>query len=147
MTRITSLDLTPFYRNSVGFNQLFDRITNNIDAATPQNYPPYNIIRTGEELYVIEIAAAGFVKADMKIEYENGILTVTGNQPKLVDGEDEANGIEYLHKGISGRNFERTFNLAEHVEVKGATVTDGILRINLERIVPEALKPKTIQIK
>ena len=61
--------------------------------------------------------------------------------------EDEANGIEYLHKGISGRNFERTFNLAEHVEVKGATVTDGILRINLERIVPEALKPKTIQIK
>ena len=147
MTRITSLDLTPFYRNSVGFNQLFDRITNNIDAATPQNYPPYNIIRTGEELYVIEIAAAGFVKADMKIEYENGILTVTGNQPKLVDGEDEANGIEYLHKGISGRNFERTFNLAEHVEVKGATVTDGILRINLERVVPEALKPKTIQIK
>jgi molecular chaperone IbpA len=76
MTRITSLDLTPFYRNSVGFNQLFDRITNNIDAATPQNYPPYNIIRTGEELYVIEIAAAGFVKADMKIEYENGTLTV-----------------------------------------------------------------------
>ena len=147
MTRITSLDLTPFYRNSVGFNQLFDRITNNIDVATHQNYPPYNIIRTGEELYVIEIAAAGFVKADMKIEYENGILTVTGNQPKLVDGEDEANGIEYLHKGISGRNFERTFNLAEHVEVKGATVTDGILRINLERVVPEALKPKTIQIK
>jgi len=147
MTRITSLDLTPFYRNSVGFNQLFDRITSNIDAATPQNYPPYNIIRTGEELYVIEIAAAGFVKADMKIEYENGTLTVIGDQPKKVDGEDEANGIEYLHKGISGRNFERTFNLAEHVEVKGATVTDGILRINLERVVPEALKPKTIQIK
>ena len=115
MTRITSLDLTPFYRNSVGFNQLFDRITNNIDVATQQNYPPYNIIRTGEELYVIEIAAAGFVKADMKIEYENGTLTVIGNQPKLVDGEDEANGIEYLHKGISGRNFERTVNLAEHV--------------------------------
>jgi molecular chaperone IbpA len=134
MTRITSLDLTPFYRNSVGFNQLFDRITN-------------NIIRTGDELYTVEIAAAGFVKADVKIEMENSTLTVTGNQPKKVDGEDEANGIEYLHKGISQRNFVRTFNLAEHVKVTGATMNDGVLRINLEKIVPEALKPKTIEIK
>ena len=126
MTRITSLDLTPFYRNSVGFNQLFDRITNNIDTASQQNYPPYNIIRTGDELYTVEIA---------------------GNQPKKVDGEDEANGIEYLHKGISQRNFVRTFNLAEHVKVTGATMNDGVLRINLEKIVPEALKPKTIEIK
>ena len=147
MTRITSLDLTPFYRNSVGFNQLFDRITSNIDTASQQNYPPYNIIRTGEELYTIEIAAAGFVKADVNVEMENSTLTVTGNQPKKVDGEDEANGIEYLHKGISQRNFTRTFNLAEHVKVTGATMTDGVLRINLEKIVPEALKPKTIEIK
>ena len=98
-------------------------------------------------MYTIEIAAAGFVKADVNVEMENGTLTVTGNHPKKIDGEDEANGIEYLHKGISQRNFTRTFNLAEHVKVTGATMTDGVLRINLEKIVPEALKPKTIEIK
>ena len=146
MTRITSLDLNPFYRNSIGFNQLFDRITSNIDTAS-QSYPPYDIIRTGDETYVIRLAIAGFQKADIKIELENGTLNISGHQFKKIDGEDEANGIEYLHKGISQRNFVRTFNLAEHVKVTGATMNDGVLRINLEKIVPEALKPKNIEIK
>lgn len=146
MTRITSLDLNPFYRNSIGFNQLFDRITSNIDTAS-QSYPPYNIIKQNDENYLIEIAAAGFLKPDVEITMENGTLTVTGKQIKKVDGEDEANGIEYLHRGLAGRNFERTFNLAEHVEVKSADLNNGILSIHLEKKIPEAMKPKTIEIK
>ena len=117
MTRITSLDLNPFYRNSIGFNQLFDRITSNIDTAS-QSYPPYNIIKQNDENYLIEIAAAGFLKPDVEITMENGTLTVTGKQIKKVDGEDEANGIEYLHRGLAGRNFERTFNLADMLKLK-----------------------------
>ena len=149
MTRITSLDLTPFYRNSVGFNQLFDRITNNIDTASQQNYPPYNIIRVGEETYIIEIAAAGFSKSDMKIELDNGVLNVSGHQYKSdISKEDNLpDNQQYLHKGISNKNFNRIFNLAEHVEVNSAEMKDGILEIELERKLPEALKPKTIQIK
>jgi molecular chaperone IbpA len=149
MTRITSLDLTPFYRNSVGFNQLFDRITNNIDTASQQNYPPYNIIRVGEETYIIEIAAAGFSKSDMKIELDNGVLNVSGHQYKSdISKEDNLpDNQQYLHKGISNKNFNRIFNLAEHVEVNSAEMKDGILEIELERKLPEALKPKTIEIK
>lgn len=146
MTRITSLDLNPFYRNSIGFNSLFDRITENIDTAS-QSYPPYNLIRQNDENYLIEIAAAGFEKPDIDITLENGTLTISGKQFKKVDGEDEANGIEYLHRGLAGRNFERTFNLAEHVEVKSAELKNGILTIHLIKNIPEAMKPKTIQIK
>jgi len=150
MTRITSLDLNPFYRNSIGFNQLFDRITSNIDTAS-QSYPPYDIIRTGDETYVIRLAIAGFQKADIKIELENGTLNISGHQfkPDLAkeDGGQLANGEEYLHRGISNRNFTRTFNLADYVEVTDATIVDGILTVGLEKIVPEAMKPKTIEIK
>jgi len=150
MTRITSLDLNPFYRNSIGFNQLFDRITSNIDTAS-QSYPPYDIIRTGDETYVIRLAIAGFQKADIKIELENGTLNISGHQIKTdlakEDGGQLANGEEYLHRGISNRNFSRTFNLADYVEVTDATIVDGILTVGLEKIVPEAMKPKTIEIK
>jgi len=90
MTRITSLDLNTFYRNQIGFNQLFARITSNIDTAS-QSYPPYDIIRTGDETYVIRLAIAGFQKADIKIELENGTLNISGHQFKKIDGEDEAN--------------------------------------------------------
>jgi molecular chaperone IbpA len=148
MTRITSLDLNPFYRNSIGFNQLFDRITSNMEAASHQSYPPYNIIRKDDEHYFIEIAAAGFLKPDIAITMENGTLTVTGNQTKEdIDGLDEADGYEYLHRGLAGRNFTRTFNLADFVEVKDASLNNGILSIHLEKIIPEAMKPKTIKIK
>ena len=146
MTRITSLDLNPFYRNSIGFHSLFDRITENIDTSA-QSYPPYNIIKQNDENYLIEIAAAGFGKPDIDIKSENGTLTVSGKQMKKVDGEDEANGIEYVHRGLAGRNFSRTFNLAEHVEVKSAELENGILTISLVKNIPEAMKPKTIEIK
>ena len=147
MTRITSLDLNPFYRNSIGFNQLFDRISSNMEAASQQNYPPYNIIRKDDEHYFIEIAAAGFLKPDISITMENGTLTVTGGITKEdVDGLDEADGYEYLHKGLANRNFTRTFNLADFVEVKDASLNNGILSIHLQKIIPDAMKPKTIEI-
>ena len=143
MTRLTSLDLTPFYRSAVGFDQLFDRITSNIDMATTNgsiaNYPPYDILRTGEETYRIRLAVAGFQMDDIKIELKESVLSVSGSS----DSDDDA---EYLHKGISNRSFTRTFNLADHVEVTAATLKDGILKIDLERIVPEVLKPKTIKV-
>jgi molecular chaperone IbpA len=143
MTRLTSLDLTPFYRSAVGFDQLFDRITSNIDTATTNgslaNYPPYDILRTGEETYRIRLAVAGFQMADIKIELTEGVLAVSGSSAS----DEEA---EYLHKGISNRSFTRIFNLADYVEVKGATLKDGILKIDLERYVPEVMKPKIIEI-
>ena len=143
MTRLTSLDLTPFYRSAVGFDQLFDRITSNIDTATTNgslaNYPPYDILRTGEETYRIRLAVAGFQMADIKIELKEGVLSVSGSSAS----DEEA---EYLHKGISNRSFTRTFNLADYVEVKGATLKDGILKIDLERYIPEVMKPKIIEI-
>ena len=143
MTRLTSLDLTPFYRSAVGFDQLFDRITSNIDTATTNgslaNYPPYDILRTGEETYRIRLAVAGFQMADIKIELTEGVLSVSGSSAADEDAE-------YLHKGISNRSFTRTFNLADYVEVKGATLKDGILKIDLERYVPEVMKPKIIEI-
>jgi molecular chaperone IbpA len=143
MTRLTSLDLTPFYRSAVGFDQLFDRITSNIDTATTNgslaNYPPYDILRTGEETYRIRLAVAGFQMADIKIELTEGVLSVSGSSASDEDAE-------YLHKGISNRSFTRTFNLADYVEVKGATLKDGILKIDLERYVPEVMKPKIIEI-
>ncbi len=143
MTRLTSLDLTPFYRSAVGFDQLFDRITSNIDTATTNgslaNYPPYDILRTGEETYRIRLAVAGFQMADIKIELKEGVLSVSGSSA----ADEEA---EYLHKGISNRSFTRTFNLADYVEVKGATLKDGILKIDLERFIPEVMKPKIIEI-
>tara|TARA_R110000868_G_scaffold737_2_gene5399 strand:- start:880 stop:1323 length:444 start_codon:yes stop_codon:yes gene_type:complete len=143
MTRLTSLDLTPFYRSAVGFDQLFDRITSNIDTATTNgslaNYPPYDILRTGEETYRIRLAVAGFQMADIKIELKEGVLSVSGSSAS----DEEA---EYLHKGISNRSFTRIFNLADYVEVKGATLKDGILKIDLERYIPEVMKPKIIEI-
>jgi len=143
MTRLTSLDLTPFYRSAVGFDQLFDRITTNIDTATANgtvtNYPPYDIIRTGEETYRIKLAVAGFQMNDITIELKESVLSVTGQ-----GGSDE--DAEYLFKGISNRSFTRTFNLADYVEVNAATLKDGILKIDLERIVPDTMKPKIIEV-
>jgi molecular chaperone IbpA len=142
MTKITSFDLTPFYRNTVGIDRLFDRIVNQIDtAASTGNYPPYDIIKTAEDRYEIRIAAAGFCQGEIEVEFHEGRLTVYGNQQNSARPE-----VEYLHHGISNRNWVRTFTLADYVEVKSAVMQDGILTIMLERLVPEALKPKKIEI-
>ena len=141
MTKITSFDLTPFYRNTVGIDRLFDRITSQIDAAASGgNYPPYDIIKLGTDSYVIRLAVAGFRDGDIDVEYHEGRLAITGCQTAEVEPQ------EYLHHGISNRNFQRIFTLADYVEVKDATLTDGILTVRLERMLPEVMKPKKIAI-
>lgn len=141
MTKITSFDLTPFYRNTVGIDSLFDRITRNIDLATNTgNYPPYDIVKTGDETYEIRLAVAGFTLDMINVEVKDGQLIVDGTNQGVADG------IEYLHHGISHRSFIRTFSLSDYVEVKAAVMKDGILTVKLEREIPEAMKPKKIAI-
>jgi molecular chaperone IbpA len=139
MTKITSFDLAPFYRNTVGIDRLFDRITRQIDAAATGNYPPYDIVVTGDSTYEIRVAAAGFRLEEINIEYHEGQLAVTGTKDATPD-------YEYLHHGISNRSWVRSWTLADYVEVKAAVMKDGILTIKLERIVPETMKPKKIEI-
>lgn len=140
MTRLTTLDLQPFYRNSVGIDRLFDSMLSRIDSTTSTNYPPYNIIKKDEDNYVIEIATAGFAEGEIDVQVNDGQLIVTGEK---AESETEVN---YLHQGIGTRKFVRSFQLAEYVEVKSATVENGILIVQLEREVPETMKPKSIAI-
>ena len=143
MTKITSFDLTPFYRSTVGIDNLFDRITRNIDmAANAGNYPPYNIVKTGEETYEIQIAAAGFRQDEITVEVKDGQLVVQGSHDPTA-----GTAVEYLHHGISNRAFIRSFSLSDYVEVKTAVMKDGILTVKLEREIPEAMKPKKISIE
>jgi molecular chaperone IbpA len=142
MTKITSFDLTPFYRNTVGIDRLFDRITQQIDHAASTNYPPYNIVETGENLYEIQVAVAGFTQGEITINVKDGELIITGEKADTALPE----GYIYRHQGISARKFMRTFSLGDYVEVQSATSRDGILTVKLERIIPESAKPKTIAI-
>ena len=139
MTKITSLDLTPFYRNTIGMDRLFDRIVSQFDHATQTNYPPYDIVITGDDSYEIRVAVAGFAQGEVDVTFHEGQLVITGEK----NTEETVN---YLHHGISARKFTRSFQLAEYVEVKSAIAQDGILTVRLERIVPETAKPKTIAI-
>ena len=132
------LDYSPFYRSTVGFDRLFD-LLENADAAQG-GYPPYNIERSDENNYRVTIAAAGFAEKDLGVEVADGVLTVTGKR-------EDAGKPAYLHQGIAGRAFERKFQLAEHVEVKGAKLENGLLHIELKRQLPESKKARTIEIK
>jgi molecular chaperone IbpA len=130
------LDYSPFFRTTVGF----DRLLNLLDSAdTAQGYPPYNIERSDENNYRVTVAVAGFGEKDISVEVADGVLTVTGKR-------EGAAAPAYLHQGIAGRAFERKFQLAEHVEVKGAKLENGLLHVDLERIVPEAKKPRRVAI-
>lgn len=140
MTRLSSLDLTPFYRNSVGIDRLFDSMLSRIDSTSTGNYPPYNIIKKDDDNYVIEVATAGFAEGEIDVQVDNGQLVISGEK---VESETEVN---YLHQGIGTRRFVRSFQLAEYVEVKSATVENGILVVQLEHLVPETMKPKSIAI-
>ena len=127
---------------SIGFDRMFDRLFDESFVATT-NYPPYNIVKTSDEKYAIEIAIAGFSKDDIEVETKENTLVI-----KTIDKKDEEEDkTEYLHKGISARSFKRSFNLADDVVVKGATFENGLLIIDLERIVPEEKKPRKIAIK
>lgn len=136
-----TFDLAPLYRSTVGFDQLanmMDRVLSN-DVAQP-SYPPYNIEKTADDAYRISLAVAGFSADDLSIEVKQNALIVTAKK-----GE-ESSDKTYLHRGIATRAFERRFHLADHVRVTGASHEDGMLHINLEREIPEALKPRRIEI-
>ena len=136
-----NMDLTPLYRASVGFDRIADlmdrALTSEVAAPT---YPPYNIDKTGENAYRISIAVAGFAADDLSVEMKDGAVIVSARK-----AEEDA-GKTYLHRGIATRAFERRFALADHVRVEGASHVDGMLHIDLVREIPEALKPRKIEI-
>ncbi len=124
----------------IGFDEMFDRFRLITEHASQGNYPPYNIIQEKENESIIELAVAGFSEHDLDIEVDGNKLTINGNKDVKLDDE------KYRHKGIAYRNFTRTFALADYIQVNGASVDCGILRVYLERVVPEELKPKKIKI-
>jgi molecular chaperone IbpA len=133
-------DLTPLYRSTVGFDRLAQMFDDLSSFETPA-YPPYNIERLSENEYRITMAVAGFTPEDVSIEVKQSTLTVSGKK-----AEKAAQKGEFLHQGIANRAFERCFQLADHVEVKGADMANGLLHITLKREIPEAMKPRSIQI-
>ena len=130
---------------SVGFDSVFDHFESmfNESPSLHTNYPPYDILKTDEHSYVIELAVAGFSKKDIKVTVENGVLTVESDR----DGNAESSGQEIIHRGISKRYFKKSFSISDDVEIRGAELVDGLLRISMEKIIPESRKRKEISIK
>ena len=130
---------------SVGFDSVFDHFESmfNESPSLHTNYPPYDILKTDEHSYVIELAVAGFSKKDIAVTVENGVLTVESDR----EGNTESSGQEIIHRGISKRYFKKSFSIADDVEIRGAELKDGLLRISMEKIIPESRKRKEISIK
>jgi molecular chaperone IbpA len=137
--------LKPF---TVGFDDMFDHLDmvhNHIPHLTANNYPPYNIVKTGSLTYDIEVALAGYGKKDISINFEDNVLKIESVKSKDEKEVEENEGM--LHKGIAKRMFAKSFTIAEDVEIKGAELKDGLLKVSLERIVPENKKPRIITVK
>ena len=137
-----NVDFSPFYRSTVGFDRLFSMLD---QLATPegvQTYPPYNIERTGEDAYRISMAVAGFSDEEISLEAHRNVLTIKGEKAD----QDNGDSAEFLYRGIASRAFERRFQLADHIRVAGASLDNGLLHVDLVREVPEALKPRKIEI-
>lgn len=135
----TSFDFSPLYRSSIGFDRVFDLLENASRVQAIDNWPPYDIAKTGDDTYRISMAVAGFTQEELDISAQPNLLIVTGEK------NTEASG-EFLHRGIANRAFTRRFELADHVKVKGASLVNGLLNIELERDIPEAMKPRRIAI-
>ena len=134
-------DLAPLYRNTVGFDRLFSMLDQLVGVDGAPTYPPYNIEKTGDDTYRVTLAVAGFAEQDLGIEAKENTLTIKGEKKETA----ENNG-EVLYRGIAARAFERRFQLADHVEVKGASLQNGLLHVDLIREIPEAAKPRQIKI-
>jgi molecular chaperone IbpA len=132
-------DLSPLFRSTIGFDRL-SRLIDSSLAADTVAYPPYNIEKLGENAYRITMAVAGFGEGDIDITVQDNALTIQGK------AQAEPEGAQYLHRGIAGRAFERRFQLADHVEVDGARLENGLLHVELVRRIPETLKPRKIEI-
>src|SRR6478736_9267680 len=137
-----SYDLSPLYRSTVGFDRLFSLLDQATGAEPAPTYPPYNIERTGENAYRISVAVAGFSENELSIEAKENTLTIKGEKQT----KDEKNSGEVLYQGIAARAFERVFQLADYVQVKGAALENGLLHVDLVREIPEAKKPRQIPI-
>ena len=129
---------------SVGFDSVFDHFESMFNdlPTMHSNYPPYDIVKTDQHSYVIELALAGFSKKDISVTVENGVLTVESNR----EGQSETNGEEIIHRGISKRYFKKSFSISDDVEIRGAELKDGLLRVSMEKIIPESRKRKEISI-
>lgn len=140
---LSALDLPALHRHAIGFDRVFDELNRSFNNSRADgNYPPFNIAKIDDTHYVVEVAVAGFRDTELDVELKDHVLTVKGDQLK----DTESTQPEYLHKGISARSFVRSFTLAEHMEVRAATVQNGILIIALEHVVPEEQKAKKIAI-
>ena len=138
---MTSFDFSPLWRSTVGFDRLFDMLEDDSwRNASEQNYPPFNIERTGEDTYEVTLAVAGFMPDEITITAEHNVLTIEGRKVKQTEHH-------YLHQGISSRAFRRQFNLADYVKVAAADFENGLLQVKLVREVPDAMKPRRIEIK
>src|SRR3954454_8643032 len=137
-----TFDLAPLYRSTVGFDRLFSMLDNAAGFDSTPGYPPYNIERTGENAYRISVAVAGFSEPELSIVAKENTLTIKGDRQAKAD--EQRNDV--LYQGIAARAFERVFQLAEHVEVRGASLENGLLHVDLVREIPEAKKPRQIQI-
>ena len=138
-----TFDYSPFYRATVGFDRVFDLLDSVASQTGSNGYPPYNIEKSGDNAYKIVMAVAGFAEAELNVTQKENELLVTG-QTAPANGQDEK---QYLYRGIAGRNFERRFQLADHVKVTGASLANGLLTIELRREIPEEKKARAIRIE
>ena len=138
----SAFDFAPYRRSTVGFDRLFDMLENSSFGQTQENYPPFDLIKAGENEYRIELAVAGFKPQELDITAQQNVLVVLGHK------SDQSNekGDDYVYRGIANRSFERRFALADHIQVRGADLRDGLLSIELVREIPEAMKPRKISI-
>ena len=138
--RTFDFDFSPLYRSAIGFDRIADMLENINQSSNQNGYPPYNIELLGENDYRITMAVAGFTEEELEIESRENVLTIKGKKPEAKAER------KYLYQGIAERNFERRFQLADHVKVNGANMENGLLHIELEREIPEAMKPRKISI-
>ena len=138
----SAFDFAPFRRSTVGFDRLFDMLENNsFGQGSQENYPPFDLIKKGDNDYCIQLAVAGFKPDEIDITAQQNVLLVSGRKK-----EEAEEGNDYIYRGIATRSFERRFALADHIQVRGADLKDGMLAIELKREIPEAMKPKKINI-
>jgi molecular chaperone IbpA len=138
----SAFDFAPFRRSTVGFDRLFDMLENSSTGQAQENYPPFDLIKLGDNDYRIELAVAGFKSGEIDITAQQNVLIVSGKKKE----ESEDKGSDYIYRGIATRSFERRFALADHIQVRGADLKDGLLSIELVREIPEAMKPRKIDI-
>lgn len=141
MTQLQRFDTAALNRALVGFDRIFDDMERRFANSVSNNYPPYNIARLEENLYEIEIAVTGFNKQEIAVTVEQDKLSITGQKEERID-----DGIEFLHRGLALRDFERTFTLADHMKIESAEIKNGVLTIRIEREIPEEMKPRVIDI-